>query len=210
MRTSMIIPAYCTTNELAQITVECLGSLSDPTPDEIIIVDDASPIDIPLKENIIRRAHNGGFAAAVNTGLEAATGDILIICNNDIVFVQPDWLDYLISPLSKYDICSIRTTDADGWETEDRITFGDKFGSIWAMNRKVFDTIGGLDESLGKGYFEDLDFHQRAKEAGFKVVKNHAGLVEHIGKATFSEIDPDDESYYEAMEKFKQKHGEVW
>lgn len=209
MNTSMIIPVYAVNEDLARLTARCVSSMSHEFPDELFIIDDASPVKLPM-DNVVRRSSNGGFAAAVNTGLSLAEGEILIICNNDILFIQPEWLSHLTKPLDRYDICSIRTTDSDGWVTEDKITFGDKFGSIWAMKRKVYDTIGGLDEGFGKGYFEDLDYHQRAKEAGFKIVKNHAGLVEHIGKATFSEVDPNDTSYQEAMMKFKKKHGAVW
>jgi len=154
---------------------------------------------------------NDSYAVNVNNGLKATTGDYLIICNNDIEIIQPDWLDHLLKPLKEgYDISSIRNTEADGWQTEDKITEGDKFGAIWAMKREVYETIGGLDESFGKGYYEDLDFHKRAEDAGFKVAKNHAGIVEHIGKATFKIVDPDDTSYLEATQKFKAKWGKLW
>lgn len=148
------------------------------------------------------------FAENVNRGLKQATGDILVIVNNDLQFIQDDWLEHLTNPLKDYDICSIRTTE-EGWDAEDRLEEDAKFGSLWAMNRKVYDTIGGLDENFGN-YFEDLDYHQRAKDAGFKVVKNHNGLVEHIGKATFKEVDPEDEQYNKAMQKFIEKWGHVW
>lgn len=152
-----------------------------------------------------------GYAENVNTGLRIATGDILLICNNDIEFIQYGWLDHLLQPLHDgYDISSIRTTDSDGWTTENRIEEGAKFGSIWAMKREVYETIGPLDESFGKGYFEDLDYQKRAEDAGFKVAKNHAGLVEHKGKATFALVDPEDTAYQLAMERFRAKWGAVW
>lgn len=156
-------------------------------------------------------ANQAGYAENVNAGLRASAGDPIIICNNDITFIQPDWLEHLLKPLKEgYDIASIRTTDSDGWETEDKITEGDKFGSIWIMKRKVYETIGALDETFGKGYFEDLDYHKRAEDAGFKIGKNHAGLVEHIGKATFKVVDPEDKSYSQAKQRFIEKHGGVW
>lgn len=215
----MVVPCYHVNLELAIITGKMIDSLDETWPDdnaEVILVDDGSPggafQDIVFDELFsIRREVNGGYAAAVNTGLREATGDVIIICNNDVVFIQPDWLKHLLKPLQEgYDISSIRTSDSDGWTTDDKITEGDKFGSIWAMKREVYETIGGLDESFGKGYFEDLDYQKRAEDAGFKVGKNHAGLVEHIGKATFSIVDPDDTAYKKAMERFKEKHGKIW
>lgn len=188
MKTSIIIPAY----GQKHLTIKCLETLEGV--DQIIVIDD-----------------DGGFAETVNRGLSIATGDVFIVCNNDIEFIQPDWLSHLIKGFNEdYDIVSLRTSDSDGWETDNYISEGDKFGSFWAMKRKVYETIGGLDESFGRGYFEDLDYHKRAEDAGFRVGKNHAGLVEHKGKATFTEVDPDDTAFKTAREKFIQKWGEVW
>lgn len=217
---SMVIPCYFENDMLIEMTIRCLNSLNNTTddePSEVLVIDDGSPLELEDDTNfvqeikVLRREANGGYAGAVNMGLFHATGDVIIVCNNDVVFIQPDWLKHLLKPLQEgYDISSIRTSDSDGWTTDDKITEGDKFGSIWAMKREVYETIGGLDESFGKGYFEDLDYQKSAEDAGFKVGKNHAGLVEHIGKATFSVTDPADTAYKKAMEKFKEKHGKIW
>ncbi|NBW15943.1 MAG: hypothetical protein EBR82_48965, partial [Caulobacteraceae bacterium] len=118
------------------------------------------------------------------------------------------WLAHITKPLEEgYDISSICTTDSDGWETEDVITEGNKFGSLWAMKREVYEKLGGLDEGFGKGYFEDLDYHRRAEQAELRIGKNHAGLAHHEGKHTFKEIDPIDLHFYEARDKFIAKWG---
>lgn len=188
---SVIVPCLWADQSFLDMTSKCLSGLLE-IPQTIVVNGDS-------------------YAVNVNNGLRASTGDVLIICNNDIEFIQPDWLKHLLKPLEQgYDISSIRTTDADGWQTEDKITDGDKFGSLWAMKRSVYETIGPLDESFGKGYFEDLDYHKRAEDAGFKVGKNHAGLVEHVGKATFKVVDPQDKSYEEAKQRFIAKWGSVW
>jgi GT2 family glycosyltransferase len=214
---SLIIPCYFVDESFVKMTEKCIQSIETKGDhiDELIIVDDGSPYEVPDFEQegiiFVKRDTNGGYAAAVNSGLNRATGDTIIICNNDIEFIQPDWLSHLLKPLKEgYDIASIRTTDCDGWITDDYLSEGDKFGSIWAMKRNVYNSVGGLDESFGKGYFEDLDYQKRAEDAGFKVGKNHAGLVHHVGKATFSVVDTDDRSYRTAMEVFRKKHGKVW
>lgn len=210
---SVIVPVYLVNNDLVDMTYECLeGLYRTDGIDEVIVVDDGSPIKIDgTWFTVVERPENGGYASAVNSGLAKAKGDVIIISNNDIEFVDPNWLTHLLKPLHEgYDISSIRTTDPDGWEVDDYISEDDKFGCLWAIKREVYETIGGLDESFGKGYFEDLDYHQRAKEAGFKVGKNHAGLVEHKGKQTFSVVDIEDTAYNEAREKFKKKYGGVW
>lgn len=209
---SLIIPCYWVNQYLVDLTSICLSGLKD-FPGEVIVVDDGSPIK-PLFEYDVTRItcpENGGYASAVNVGLDAVDSDIIIICNNDVEFIDPEWLSQLIKPLDMgFDISSIRTTDSDGWEVEDKITVKDKFGSIWAMKKIVYETIGGLDESFGKGYFEDLDYQKRAEDAGFRVAKNHAALVLHHGKSTFKIVDTDDKAYKLAMDRFKLKWGAIW
>lgn len=215
---SAIVPCLWVNEELVDMTIKCVSGLKQATEiDDLIIVDDGSPFDyfgqavrrLEGYIQIIREQQNNGYATAVNSGLKVAKGEIIVVCNNDIEFIQHGWLHHLTWPLEEYDICSIRTSDSDGWETKDELEEGAKFGSLWAMRREVYEKIGGLDESFGN-YFEDLDYQKRAEDAGFKVVKNHAGLVHHIGKATFSQTDPEDKNYFEAMDKFKKKWGEVW
>lgn len=191
-KTSIIIPNLWLNEDLLDMTFECIkGAYQDV--DEMIVIND-----------------NQSYAKNVNKGLKSCTGDYIIICNNDVAFVQHDWLEHLLKPLKEgYDVSSVRTTDSDGWETEDKITEGDKFGSLWCMKREVYEKIGGLDEDFGN-YFEDLDYHKRAEDAGFRVAKNHAGLVEHRGKATFKISDPEDKSYQIAYQRFEEKWGKVW
>jgi len=208
---SIIIPAYYSSQELVDITARCLNGLRGADIDEIILIDDGSPIRAMHEVSTIdiRLETNGGYANAVNTGLKKAKGDILIVCNNDIEFISPIWLEALTYPLSiGYSISSIRTTDADGWEVEQKITEGNKFGSIFAMKREVYETLGGMDDSFGRGYFEDLDYWHRAQDAGFKIAKNHAGLVEHIGQATFKTLGTEGDKIYNlAMLAYKEKWG---
>lgn len=185
---SAIVPCLWANEELFDMTVKCLRGIKEV--DELIVIN-----------------RNRSYAGNVNAGLKIAEGDIIIVANNDIEF-YPGWLHHITWPLEEYDICSIMTSD-QGWETKDELEEGAKFGSLFAMKRKVYDTIGGFDEELGH-YFIDLDYQKRAEDAGFRVVKNHAGLVRHVGKATFKQVDPEDKSYLESMEKFRKKYGKIW
>jgi GT2 family glycosyltransferase len=216
VKTSLIMPCYFADESFVDMTRVCLHSLRFGMPDEVIVVDDGSPIEpkynaFPVYGRTIRRKKNGGYAAAVNTGLQAATGDIIIIANNDIEFV-PGWLEAITEPLQNgYDIGSIRThgrTDTDAYTTKDKVTEGDEFGSLWAMRRETYGKLGPLDTRFGKGYFEDTDYRRRALDAGLRIAKNHRAVVEHVGSATFGAVDPDRELFERAMEVFRQKWGE--
>ncbi len=199
---SLILPCYFANEDLIAMTERCLESINGV--EEIIVVDDGSPLRADF--STVRLPENQGYASAVNVGLEASTGDFIIICNNDITFIDPHWLSELLKPLKEgYGISTIRTTEPDGWTTQDRYEENAKFGSLWAMTRQTYETLGPLDERFGKGYGEDLDYWHRARNEGIRIVKNHNGLAEHLGKATFKITDPDDTSFNEFLFAYHDK-----
>lgn len=216
---SVVVPCYWVTPALLKTTKDCLYSMHETTGqriDEVIIVDDGSPIEAldelrDLYTMYCQHELNSGYASAVNTGLEVAQGEVIIVANNDLVFIQPDWLEQLLKPIydDEADISLIAQTDTDGWSVDARYTHTAKFGALWAMTREAYEKLGNLDERFGKGYFDDLDYWHRAQDAGLSIIKNHAGLVEHIGKQTFKTIDPKDMLFGKNMFKYKEKWGDA-
>ena len=211
MKTSMVITYYYIDEGTVKMTLDCLDSLQYGRPDEVILVNDGTKVDKRLLEypgiRYYQRPDNGGYSACVNTGLELCTHDTIIVSNNDIV-LTPGWLEGLLEPLKQgFDISSIRTSDGDGFTTEEKITEGDKFGSLWAMKRSVYEKLGGYDESIGKSTHEDLDYRRRALNEGIKIAKNHAAVVEHIGRATLNKVYKNNEDFEIGRENFIKKHG---
>lgn len=211
MKVSVIIPAYYINDDYVEMTQDCVNSVAaTSSPDQIIVVDDGSPVkaEIDFATNI-RLPENKGYAGAVRAGYEHSEGDVLIILNNDTLAVK-GWFEGLLEPIEKgYDIVSIRTSDSDGYEKVDKITEGDKFGSCWAIRTPVWHDLGGLSEEFGRGYAEDLDLWKRAIKKGYRIAKNHNAVIFHEGKKTFKEIDPDDTYYTDALMKYKDKHGTI-
>ncbi len=84
---SVIIPAF----NRAELLPRALASVHGQTglrPLEVIVVDDASSDDSAavaerLGATVVRRAHNGGAAAARNDGIAAATGDWVTMLDSD-------------------------------------------------------------------------------------------------------------------------------
>jgi glycosyltransferase involved in cell wall biosynthesis len=59
-------------------------------------------------------------------------------------------------------------------------------GFCLLMKRAVYETIGGLDERFGMGFFDDDDLAQRARRAGFELAVAHDLFVHHFGSRTFA------------------------
>lgn len=211
MKVSVIIPAYYIDQDYVEMTQDCVNSVkATSTPHEIIVVDDGSPVKAEIDSATnIRLPENKGYAGAVTKGYEHAEGDVLIILNNDTLAIV-GWYDGLLDPIKQgYDIVSIRTSDSDGYEKEDKITEGDKFGSCWAIRTPVWYDLEGLSQEFGRGYAEDLDLWKRALQKGYRVAKNHNATIFHEGKKTFKVVDPDDNYYTEALMIYKDKHGTI-
>lgn len=93
---SVVIPHYG--NPVAtQALVTALQLQTDPVLLEIIVSDDASPEPYPDDPaiTVVCRPANGGFGSAVNSGVQRATGDWLMILNSDLTISDhfiADWL----------------------------------------------------------------------------------------------------------------------
>ncbi|MEW6447008.1 MAG: glycosyltransferase family 2 protein [Bacillota bacterium] len=85
-RVSVIIPAY---NEADRIADTVDGVRKIPEVTEIIVVDDASTDktgDLAVKAGarVIRLPKNAGKGAALNTGVQAAEGDVIVLLDADL------------------------------------------------------------------------------------------------------------------------------
>lgn len=210
----LIIPIYLINNDLVELTNNCLNSLIDNQPERVMIVDDGSTLPYgdnvfttTLKAEMHRLDKNYGYTRAVNEGIKKCDDEIIIIGNNDLKFSE-GWLEAIIGPLEFADIVSLPTSEPAHYVTpRNDIVENEKFGSIFAIKRKVFDEVGLFDEGLGRGYFSDIDFHLRAYSEGFKIVKNYNVVLPHSTKSTFKMVDPNDLSYKYSAEQFLKKWG---
>lgn len=192
------------------MTDRCLTSIIRTTPQdvEVIIVDDGSPI--PYKSNIgklIALKENGGYSHAVNSALEVAKGDVIVIGNNDLIFHE-NWLTELLFPLNiGYDVATCWSSDQRDIKLEDKVEKNTVFGCLLAMNRDVYEAIGGFDEQF-RGYFSDDDYRRRVIDEGFSIGKNCDMVIQHEAKATYLVSDPEDYEFFKASVLFDKKWGE--
>ena len=153
---------------------------------------------------------NRGFAPAVNEGIRAARGEILVLMNND-VRAEPGWLAALVAALDAHpeagsvasrmlDARRPGIVDAAGdtmalmaWNIGRGEKDGPRFAAgrevlsacagAGAYRRAVFDRVGLLDEAYF-AWFEDVDLGIRAQLAGFRCWYEPAAVVHHLGSAT--------------------------
>lgn len=93
-RVSIIITNY-NSGSLLRNCLESMQKYSDLSNVEVIIVDNASqdnseilPNELMRNVTLIRNKKNLGFGAANNIGLKKASGDYILLLNNDTIFIE--------------------------------------------------------------------------------------------------------------------------
>jgi GT2 family glycosyltransferase len=182
---------------------------------------------------VLRNEVDLGFGMAVNQGLEAAVGDVLVVLNNDTI-APPGWLSRLVPHLERPTIGLVGpTTNRCGNEAEvdapysrygemvqlaarravehDRVSFDIDVATLFcaAMRRDVYERVGNLDERFEVGLFEDDDYSGRVREAGYRVVCAEDAFLHHFGEATFGNLVPTGR-YGELFEANKSRFEEKW
>jgi GT2 family glycosyltransferase len=244
-RVSVIIPSFNQPDLLSN----CLNSIayfSLHPKLEVIVVDNNS--DAATREvlanyaprpnwRIVYNPINRGFGPAINQGLQLATGDFLILLNNDTI-VTPFWLDRLtvhfrdriglIGPVTnsagnRQKILTPKLDNLDAIVYFSDRNFAANIGRLQpaedrlgffcvALSRAAYEQIGLFDEQFAHGYFEDDDYCRRAQKLGWemKIIKDV--FIYHAGGASFGQL-PDPEwqkIWQENKARFETKWGIKW
>lgn len=217
MKTSIVILTH---NQLS-LTQQCLTSIRRHTqePYELIVVDNASTDQTPgfLKRQPdikpIFNQENLGFAKGCNQGIKLATGENILLLNNDTV-VTENWLRNMlrllysyqkigmVGPVSNYvsGLQKINVTyrDLSGLDQFAQEYCKKNLGSFQRVYRlvafcllikkAVLDDVGYFDEIFGLGNYEDDDLCLRTVMKGYSLMIARDSYVHHIGNATFNSI----------------------
>ena len=200
-RVSMVIPYF----KRGEIFGRALDSVLSQEYDnkEIVVVDNHSEDD--LKQRILARRsdiklielpENGGACVARNVGARAATGDILVILDDDAGFLSPLELNKLVEIFDNrpdvhvvaFRVCDPVTGELclrdwchpRYWKEFAQTEFEtDHFGEgASAFRREVFEKTGGYYEKLFYGA-EGLDMELRVMDKGFKIIYSPEVRVWH-------------------------------
>jgi GT2 family glycosyltransferase len=219
MNLSIIIPNYNGENLLRKNlpkVLEAAGYYKDGKV-EIIITDDGST-DGSMSEvkNFLANLKNTqvlgkiventqkkhrGFSSNANRGVKAASGEVVILLNTDVV-PRVDFLDALISHFKNPEIFAVGCMD-ESIEKGKHILRGRGIGgfkrgflmhrkaepdnphTLWvscgsgAFRKSVWEKLGGLDQLYNPFYWEDIDLSYRAQKSGYKVVFESKSVVVH-------------------------------
>lgn len=209
-KASIIIPNR---NGLSYLQL-CIQSIKQHTdmPYEIIVVDNGSQDDSLEycryeQVRLISVPFNCGFPAACNMGMRVASGDAIMLLNNDVV-VTPNWLSNMmrclysvedvgiVGPVTNY-VSGIQKVDSPyntpqgaaiapnvpdsgKWQDVSRLV-----GFCFMFKREVMQRIGLLDEIFTPGHYEDDDFCYRTRLAGYRLLISGDTFVFHHGSASF-------------------------
>ncbi|ODT79556.1 MAG: group 2 family glycosyltransferase [Nitrosomonadales bacterium SCN 54-20] len=225
-KVSVIVVTY---NNL-ELTRACLCSLDEYSQYaqlEIIVVDNASTDGSPAflsewvagknSRKLILNGENRGFAAANNQGLENATGNYLVLLNND-TYVTPGWIRTLVRHLERDKTIGLigPVTNNIGNEAKISIAYEDiddmllksaaytrkHIGQTYRlrtaaffcvmMPRATYERVGKLDEAFGRGFFEDDDYCRRIEQLGLRVVCAEDVFIHHHLSASFEKLKQQD------------------
>lgn len=224
MKASIIVLAY---NQLEEGTKPCLESIckyTDKEDFELIVVDNNSSDNTAeyLKEfqkekdnvKILLNNTNRGYAGGNNDGIKLATGDYIILLNNDTL-VSPNWLDTLlkvfeadpsvglVGPVTN-NASSVQCLNFEGIKPFNYIELTQKYlkanqGKCFVTNRLTFfcvaikrdvlNKVGTLDEEYKRGYFEDDDYCKRVLSYGYKLAIAEDSFVYHMGCLSFKSME---------------------
>lgn len=194
---SFIIPTYNEAKYIARSIRSIQANVTGRYDYEIIVVDNASTdntaeIAKSLGVTVLHKPYKFTISAVRNAGVSASKGDVLIFVDGD-VYLHHTWIEQAPPILERVSrerwmVGSVYAVDpeaswiAHAWfqpwfDKQTQVTFIN--GGHLLVSRKIFDEIGGFDESFETG--EDHEICERAKRHGV-VVENLPQLISvHLG-----------------------------
>jgi GT2 family glycosyltransferase len=216
----------CTYNDASTLR-DCLEGLTEQSyaEYEVIVVNDGSTDetgDIAREFDVrLIETENQGLSRARNTGLAAATGDIVAYVDGD---ARPDseWLSFLAGRFAGGDYGAVggpnlpwpdagrveeAVATAPGGPTHVLISDDEAEhipGCNMAFRREVLEAIGGFDGQF-RAAGDDVDVCWRLREAGFRIGFTPAAVVWHHRRDTIRAYLAQQRGYGEAEGLLERK-----
>lgn len=247
-KVSVVVLTYNNLN----LTKNCLYSIykySNYSNLEVIVVDNFSTDSTrawlsefaQTKNNfkLILNDKNSGFSAGNNIGIKQASGEYVVVLNND-TFVSPNWIKNLLQHFSNDKVGMVGPvtnnignqakiivdsyfTEADFLKVATKIHY-ENLGKTYLMSKgalaffcvmirkSVIESVGLLDENFGRGWFEDDDYTLRMRLAGYQAMIADDVFIHHEHSASFGKLADDArlELFNKNRTYFETKHQIKW
>jgi len=206
MKFSIVIPNW----NGEKLLSKNLPAVFKTKADEVIVIDNGSTDGSVALLNSFRSQNsslkiifnqtNQGFVRAVNQGVKAANGQIVVLLNNDVV-PEPEFLKPLVNHFENDKVFAVSLNEPQwSWargkwssgfvEHEIGEKSSSSHVSFWAcggsgaFRRSVWLKLGGMDKLFAPFYWEDTDLSYRAWKRGYQVLWEPKSIVHHQHEGT--------------------------
>ncbi len=214
-----VVSVVIATYKQGELLRDCLASLHEvlgPPGDfyEVILVINGaqfewtnSLVEVLKGVEVIDSPINLGFSGGYNLGASKATGDYIVLLNDDTI-VLPNWLEPMIDDIERLPnvgaVGSVNLSFDDTIEEAGSVIFsnGTTMGvgrdkpaddlewdfvrecdyisaSSMMLPREAWEAIGGLNIRFHPAYHEDVDLCLRLKEKGYRIIFEPRSKVRH-------------------------------
>ncbi|AVR43839.1 glycosyl transferase family 2 [Christiangramia fulva] len=223
-KVSIIIPCY---NDHLYIVRAVESAVAQTWPvKEIILIDDGSNEQTKIKlrslkkkiDKLISQA-NEGVSAARNRGIEAASGEYILVLDSDDYF-EPDFCKMALDAFRQDEEIKLVTCYSNWFDEKSSKLFRPLGGKVKdalfkniAMGSSMFrkrnwEEVGGYDEKMLKG-FEDWEFYIRLLKSGGQAYVIQKVLFNYRNKANSRNKKANMEKYA-IKEYIYNKHADLY
>ena len=189
--------------------------INSPEANEIIFADDASSdssIEFAKKLQkkypklkIVEHKENLGFGENSNNAVKNATGELVVLLNNDI-YPHPNYIKNSLKHFNNPNVFGVGFAEL-GHENWARIYWSNGYlqhepgtdvskthisawvsGGSSIVRKDSFLRLGGFDPIYAPFYSEDLDLGLRAWKSGYTLLWEPSAIVEHKHESTMSKF----------------------
>ena len=219
--------------DLLEPCVESVRSTSVGVPIEYVIVDNESRDPATLRYLtrvaalddvvVVRYPHRFNFARQMNLAALAATGEVLLLLNNDVRPISANWVQAMLEHAMRPEVGAVgaRLVWPDGRAQHEGIVLNAggvalnlDSGPYAAYGRcirntaavtaaclmtraSVYAAVGGMDERLRVAY-NDVDLCLRMGERGWRIIYTPWAELEHAESSTRGSLHPTiDEAFFQ-------------